>query len=143
MTIYDGFLNQKLIWSRITPKRLGSSEKSNAPPFHTGKTRHLWFHSNSVWHNNIDSRRFSINKSSFGLIWFNSWWLIIVDLMNVVIVELNGELVLMIWKRFLPPWNLVSGVFDFELIRVDTGDSEMIGNWFGKCNSYLIDYTNK
>ena len=68
------FLNQKLIWSRNKPLRLGSSEKSNAPPFHIGKTRHLWFHSNSVWHDNIDSRRFSINKSSFGLIWFNSWW---------------------------------------------------------------------
>ena len=44
----------------------------------------------------------------------------------------------MIRKRFIPPLNLVSGVFDFELIRVDTGDSELIGNWFGKYNSYLI-----
>ena len=93
MTIYDRFLNQKLIWSRITPKRLGSSEKSNAPPFHISKTRHLWFHSNSVWHDDIISRRFSINTSSFGLIWFTSWWF---------------ESVL--YHRE----TLVSGVFDFE-----------------------------
>ena len=33
---------------------------------------------------------------------------------------------------------VVSGVFEFELIRVDTGDSESIGNWFGKYNSCLI-----